>query len=195
MNGVRAISASENAARVPRVPGGAITTSGSEISGVNASAGERGGLVITARSSRPVSSASRSCGLNPSTIFRVTAGHCCRARARHPGNSSGASVGEVPMATRPRGVSARPRTWSLARDTSRMMRRACSKNSRPEPVSLTPRGKRISSCVPSSASSCLICRVSAGCAIPTFSAVRVMLPSSATCTKYSTLRSSIGWSC
>ena len=69
---------------------------------------------------------------------------------------------------------------------------AWSRKSRPEVVSRTPLGKRIRSCVPSSASSCLMCLVSAGCAIPILFAVRVMLPSSATCTKYWMLRSSMG---
>ena len=189
--GVRASSASDSGRAVPRVEGGEITSSGSEMSGVSTSAGERGGLVMMARSSRPVSRASSSCGLKPSITLSVTVGHCWRARAMQPGSSSGARVGEVPMTTRPRGIFALPRTCSLARATSRMMRRACSRKSRPEVVRRTPRGRRISNCVPSSASSCLTWRVRAGCATPSLPAVRVMLPSSAICTKYWMLRSSM----
>ena len=184
MIGVRESSTTENGLVLPRAPAGASTTSGSENSGVKESARERGGLVMTATSSRPVSSASRSCGLNPSITRRVTSGHCCRVRAMQPGSSSGASVGEVPITTRPRGVSAIPCTCSLARATSRSILRAYSRKSRPAVVSRTPRGSRTRSGVPSSASSCCTCRVSAGCVTPSLCAVRVILPSSAICRKY-----------
>ena len=94
-------------------------------------------------------------------------------------------LGGSPMVTRPTGSS------RLAPRSSRACAISCStatlwSNSRlPASVSATPRPLRRNSCWCSSVSRLRTCRLSAGCAMSSTTAALLKLPSSATCTKYS----------
>jgi hypothetical protein len=89
------------------------------------------------------------------------------------------------VGTRPaRGVPRR-RTSSAAVRTPFNISRACSRKTSPAAESVIPRGVRTKSAAPSSSSSRLICRLTAGCATRRAKAARPTCRSFATATKYS----------
>src|ERR1700687_5266183 len=136
-------------------------------------------------SMRPVVTHSTMWVDNPSTIASRAAGSSFLKRSIKGSVSWRPMLGGSPMVTRPTG------SLRLAPRSSRACVISCStatlwSNRRlPASVSVTPRPLRRNSCWCSSVSRLRTCRLSAGCAMSSTTAALLTLPSSATCTKYS----------
>src|ERR1700686_2195825 len=136
-------------------------------------------------SMRPVVTHSTMWVDNPSTIASRAAGSSFLKRSIKGSVSWRPMLGGSPMVTRPTGSS------RLAPRASRACAISCStatlwSNRRlPASVSVTPRPLRRNNCWCNSVSRPRTCRLSAGCAMSSTTAALLKLPSSATCTKYS----------
>ena len=156
---------------------------GSASSGCSDSARPDSGLVTTAMSMMPRSSQSSSAGVKASRVRSVTPSSMLAQFSNSPGSSSRASVGDAPSTTVAWSTCWLRASFWPSRAASASMRCADSYTVMPALVRRTPRGRRCSSCTPSSDSSSRIWRVSAGCASGMAAAAAVRLPASATATK------------
>ncbi|MCY1247502.1 hypothetical protein D9M72_608410 [compost metagenome] len=107
----------------------------------------------------------------------------CFSRASTGPSSSEASRNGTATVTEPSGPSGARCSRSRMAAASDSRRRASWYSCSPAAVGVTPTCERSNSCVPSSASSFLICAVSAGCATYSDAAARDRLPASSTAMK------------
>ena len=174
-----------------RCAGGPTTSMRSVRMGLICTVSRCGGLCRSAKSTRLSVTHSSSELAPPSRICNVVRGHALWKRSAKGGIRSRPAAGGAPTVKRLRTGDIPSRISSPVSCTSCVIAPARSSSNEPAVLRRTPRPCRENNGTPSSCSSFLIWRLSAGCAKRNSCAARLTLPARATCMKFRSSRNSM----